>query len=74
VDIEIIFNFIKAGHVDNEPPGTVRVLTVSNKEVAVFNVDGNIYAIENNCPHAGSSLPNGTFTASSNMPLARIEI
>ena len=29
------------------------------KEIALFYVEGRVYAIDNKCPHAGSSLCNG---------------
>ena len=31
-------------------------VTVAGKAVALFNVDGKIYAIDDTCPHAGASL------------------
>ena len=47
---------------DDLPPATGRNFTAGDKDVAVFNADGNIYAIDNGCPHAGSSLVNGTLS------------
>jgi 3-phenylpropionate/trans-cinnamate dioxygenase ferredoxin subunit len=35
------------------------MVKVANKEVALFNVDGTVYAIDDSCAHAGSSLSAG---------------
>ena len=37
-------------------PGDVRVVDVDDVVVAVFNVDGEYFAIENQCTHDGSPL------------------
>jgi 3-phenylpropionate/trans-cinnamate dioxygenase ferredoxin component len=41
------------------PPGSVRRVDVDGVEVAVFNLDGTCYAIENRCPHDGGNLTGG---------------
>lgn len=41
------------------PPGGARAFTVGRYEVAVFNVAGAFYAIENSCPHQGGPLADG---------------
>ena len=41
------------------PVGTAKKVTVEGKEIAVFNVDGEFYAISNVCPHKGYSLSEG---------------
>ena len=40
-------------------PGTRRVLDVNGIAVAVFNLDGEYYAIQDVCPHDGGELANG---------------
>jgi len=40
-------------------PGTAKAFVVGDREVAVFNVDGAFYAIENSCPHQGGPLAEG---------------
>jgi 3-phenylpropionate/trans-cinnamate dioxygenase ferredoxin component len=40
-------------------PGARKVLRFVGHEIALFNVGGDIYAIEASCPHAGSSLAMG---------------
>jgi nitrite reductase/ring-hydroxylating ferredoxin subunit len=49
-------NFIEVARADLIPPGSGSRLTTAGKEIAVFNVDGNICAIADTCPHAGGSL------------------
>ena len=51
--------FIEAVRVDQIPPGTGTTVKVTGKEVAIFNVDGDVYAIGDSCPHAGASLGAG---------------
>jgi 3-phenylpropionate/trans-cinnamate dioxygenase ferredoxin component len=52
-------DFIEVARVDRIPPGSGSRFTVGGKDVAVFNVDGNICAIADTCPHAGGSLGMG---------------
>ena len=35
------------------------MVTIADKDIALFNVDGNIYAIADTCAHQGSSLAQG---------------
>ncbi|MFZ1888515.1 MAG: Rieske 2Fe-2S domain-containing protein [Candidatus Binataceae bacterium] len=52
-------NFVEGARLDQIPPGTSTVARIADKDVALFNVDGNIYAIADSCPHAGASLGAG---------------
>lgn len=40
-------------------PGQSRAVTVGRYEVALFNVAGDVYALENACPHQGGPLADG---------------
>jgi len=40
--------------------GKGKLFTINGKEVAVFNINGKFYAIDNTCPHKGGSLADGT--------------
>ena len=40
-------------------PGQRALLRWRDKTIAVFNVDDTLYAIDDSCPHAGSSLLTG---------------
>ena len=41
------------------PPGEGRVVEAGGLTVALFNVDGRYYAIDNACPHRGGPLGEG---------------
>ncbi len=41
------------------PPGTVKVFEVGGRRIAVCNVDGAFYAIDDICTHDGGSLDQG---------------
>jgi nitrite reductase/ring-hydroxylating ferredoxin subunit len=56
---QIFFKFVEVAPLDQVPPGTGSIFTAADKNVAVFNVDGKIYAIADTCPHAGGSLGTG---------------
>lgn len=49
-------NIIK---LDNLPPGQHHVCVIEHKAIAVFNLDGQLYAIEDYCPHQGLPLSDG---------------
>lgn len=51
--------FIEAARLDQIPLGTGTTVKVADKEVAIFNVDGDVYAIDDSCAHAGASLGSG---------------
>jgi nitrite reductase (NADH) small subunit len=51
--------FVKACAASEIAPGTGKTVTVDGKEIALFNVDGVFYAIENECPHRGGPLGEG---------------
>ena len=51
--------FAEAAQLADIPLGTSKLVRVANKDVALFNVDGTIYAIADSCAHAGSSLAAG---------------
>ncbi len=42
------------------PPGTFRTVLAGNVPIAVFNVDGSYYAIEDSCTHEAETLSYGT--------------
>src|SRR5262245_53602418 len=51
--------FIDVGPLDQLPPGSAMVVNVEGRSVALFNVDGTVYAIDDSCVHAGASLGAG---------------
>src|SRR5262245_36185843 len=51
--------FVRACATSEIASGTGRTFTVDGKDVAVFNVDGTFYALDNTCPHRGGPLGEG---------------
>ena len=41
------------------PPGSCQVFEISGREIAVANVEGRLYAIDNVCTHDGEGLASG---------------
>jgi 3-phenylpropionate/trans-cinnamate dioxygenase ferredoxin subunit len=37
-------------------PGTSKIFTVADREIGIFNLDGEYFALANRCPHAGGPL------------------
>jgi NAD(P)H-dependent nitrite reductase small subunit len=50
---------VSVAKADEIPPGSGKVVEVGGKTLAVFNVDGNFYAIDNTCLHRGGPLGEG---------------
>lgn len=44
------------------PAGERKLVTVAGREIGVFNVSGDFYALANRCPHEGGSLCEGFVT------------
>ena len=44
---------------EDMPPGTARVVVADNRELALYNVGGSLYAIQNECLHLGGPLGHG---------------
>ncbi len=53
---------IKVCHIDDLPEKSAKVIMVHDTPVAVFNVEGKIFAWDNRCPHRGASLGDGHIT------------
>jgi 3-phenylpropionate/trans-cinnamate dioxygenase ferredoxin component len=51
--------FVEAVRLGQVPPGTGTTATVEGKELALFNVAGTVYAIDDGCLHQGASLGTG---------------
>jgi nitrite reductase (NADH) small subunit len=51
---------IRVAAVSDIPPGAAREFTVGERVVALFNVDGTIYALDGICRHAGGPIGKGS--------------
>jgi 3-phenylpropionate/trans-cinnamate dioxygenase ferredoxin subunit len=54
-----MLDYITAATVDEIQPGERMVVEIDNRWVAIFNVDGNYYAIEDRCTHDDGPLAEG---------------
>ncbi|MGH7162085.1 MAG: Rieske (2Fe-2S) protein [Planctomycetota bacterium] len=45
---------------DEVPPGAGRLVEPGGRALALFNVDGRFYAVDNTCLHAGGPICEGT--------------
>ncbi|MEW6543711.1 MAG: Rieske 2Fe-2S domain-containing protein [Nitrospirota bacterium] len=51
--------FQQVARVEEIPPGHSKVVMVKERPIALFNVEGTLYAIYNECPHEGGPLGEG---------------
>ncbi|HSS11753.1 MAG TPA: non-heme iron oxygenase ferredoxin subunit [Acidimicrobiales bacterium] len=51
--------FVEVARVDDVPAGTANLVQVGGVQLALVNVDGNFYAVDNECPHRGGFLGEG---------------
>ena len=51
--------FIKVGDVSEILPGNAKQIDVGGRTIALFNLKGQFYAIDNSCTHVGGSLASG---------------
>jgi nitrite reductase (NADH) small subunit/3-phenylpropionate/trans-cinnamate dioxygenase ferredoxin subunit len=51
--------FVTVARVSELKPGQCRSVEAEGFMIALFNVDGTIYALDNTCPHAGGPLGEG---------------
>lgn len=52
-------DFKTVGSTTEIPAGQAKAFVVGDREIAVFNVAGEFFAIENSCPHQGGPLAEG---------------
>ncbi len=51
--------FVAVAALADVVPGRPRIVAIDGVEVAVFNVGGRLYALDNSCPHQGAPLSDG---------------
>jgi len=49
-------DWVDVARVDDFPPGTVRTVEIEGTPIAVFNLNGHYYAIEDVCTHEAETL------------------
>ena len=55
---------ILVGKTSDIPSGKMVMVSVDGKDILVTNVDGNYYAMDDTCTHAGASLSEGSLDGS----------
>ena len=50
---------VPVARVEDVPPGTAATVSANDRELALFNVDGDFYATQANCLHLGGPLGEG---------------
>jgi 3-phenylpropionate/trans-cinnamate dioxygenase ferredoxin subunit len=53
-------DFIQVAKVGDIPAGTSKLIEIEDVRIALFNLDGEFYAIEDVCTHDGGPLVEGT--------------
>jgi len=51
--------FVKAASMSELAPGQARLVNIKGKEIALFNIEGNFFALENACTHEEGPLAEG---------------
>jgi 3-phenylpropionate/trans-cinnamate dioxygenase ferredoxin subunit len=51
--------FVKVGKAGDVAPGTVRVFQANGRRLALCNVDGELFAVDDICTHDGGDLGDG---------------
>jgi nitrite reductase (NADH) small subunit len=52
-------DFVKVASLSELPAGSVKMVDVGGASIAHYNVDGQVHATANSCPHRGGSLGEG---------------
>jgi len=53
-------DFVTVANVNDLKPGEGKVIEANGKTIALFNIDGKFFAIDNTCKHAQGPLGEGT--------------
>ena len=51
--------FVKVAIMNEIAPGQARLVNIKGKEIALFNIEGTFFALENACPHEEGPLAEG---------------
>ncbi len=57
-------NFVKVASKSELTSGSSKRIEINGKDIALFNIDGTFYAIDDMCPHRGGSLSEGSVESS----------
>jgi nitrite reductase/ring-hydroxylating ferredoxin subunit len=51
--------FVKVAETSEVTPGTARLVNIKGKQIALFNIEGTFFALENACTHEEGPLAEG---------------
>ena len=51
--------FVKVAKTNEIEPGQARLVDIQGKRIALFNIDGTFFALDNTCTHRGGPLAEG---------------
>jgi nitrite reductase (NADH) small subunit len=64
--------FVKVAKTSEIAPGQGKLVEVNGKKIALFNVEGSFYVIDDTCTHRGGPLSEGVLEGKKgDLPLAR---
>lgn len=66
----LYMTYIKVAGTQDIQPGTIKGFEIGGKKIAIANVDGKFYAIEDSCPHQHQPLSAGLMMGNMVMCLA----
>jgi len=52
-------DFVNVAKASDIEPGQARLVEVKGKQIALFNIDGQFFALDNTCTHRGGPLAKG---------------
>jgi nitrite reductase/ring-hydroxylating ferredoxin subunit len=52
-------DFVKVAKLSEVPPGRCKSVEVDGDRIAIFNVGGQVYALQDSCSHLGAPLSSG---------------
>ena len=55
-------DFVRVASLAEVPPGTLKEVVVGGEHIALANVEGELYAVRNNCTHKDYPLTDGDLT------------
>jgi 3-phenylpropionate/trans-cinnamate dioxygenase ferredoxin component len=59
IEEDTMTSFVEVARVGDVPPGTATVARVGDVEIALVNVEGTFFAVDNECTHRGGFLGEG---------------
>jgi 3-phenylpropionate/trans-cinnamate dioxygenase ferredoxin subunit len=59
-----VASWVEVGRVEDVPPGHAARLEIDDYPIAIFNVDGEFFCLDDTCSHAQASLSDGDLDVS----------